>query len=197
MKQVEQKYISFRNAVMIIGLSIICFGVQMVVSGLFAMSPMILAFVSAPLGTIISGAIFVLIMNKAPYRGTMFLYILLFSIPMLFMGVPYVVLIFLIGAVLGELVFWKDSTRTPTKLTIAYAIYALCLGVGTYLPALLQKETLLGGLADQGIAQSTVDAYYKLYSLPYISLAVVVTVIASFVGVFVGCKIFKKHFARI
>ena len=197
MKKQEQTYISFRNAVLIIGLSVICFAIQMASAAPFAMAPMILAFVSSPLSVIISGAIFVLIMNKAPYRGTMFLFILLFSIPMLFMGTPYVVLMFLLGGVLGELVFWKDSTRTPKKISIAYAIFAVCLGLGTYLPAMIQKDSLLSGITAQNYAQATIDAYDKLYSLPYISMAIALTVVASFIGVFIGCKIFKKHFAKI
>ena len=197
MKKEEQKYINFRNAVLVIGLSLICFAVQMISAAPLAMAPMLLAFVSAPLSTIISGAIFVLLMNKAPYRGTMFLFILMFSIPMLFMGTPYVVLVFLLGAVLGEAVFWKDNTRTPAKLAISYAIFAVALGIGTYLPAAIQKDALLQKVLDQGIGQAVYDAYDKLYSIPFIAMAIGLTVIASFVGIFIGCKIFKKHFAKV
>ena len=197
MKKQEQVYISFRNAVLVIGLSIICFAIQMVVTAPLAMAPMLLAFVSAPLSTIISGSIYVLLMNKAPYRGTMCLFILIFSIPMLFMGTPYVVFVFLLGAFLGELIFWKNATRTPAKLSISYAIFALCLGIGTYLPAFVQKASLLQKVIDGNMGQEIYDAYDKLYSLPYISLAVLLTVCSSFVGIFIGCKIFKKHFAKI
>ena len=197
MKQEEQKYINFRNAVLIIGLSLICFVVQMASAAPFAMAPMILAFVASPVAVIVSGAIFVLIMNKAPYRGTMFLFILMFSIPMLFMGTPYVVLVFLLGAILGELIFWNNSTRTPKKLAISYAIFSVALGIGTYLPAAIQKESLLAGVKAKGIAQEVIDAYDTLYSIPFISMAIALTVAASFLGIFIGCKLFKKHFAKI
>ena len=197
MRKEEQIYINFRNVVFIIGLSVVAFAIQMISAAPFAMSPMILAFVSAPLSTLISGAIFVLIMNKSPYRGTMFLYILMFSIPMLFMGTPYVVAVFMIGAILGELIFWKNSERTIGKLSISYAIFAVALGIGTYLPAFLQKESLLAGLVEQNIAQTVIDSYEKLYSIPYISVAILLTVVASLVGIFIGCKIFKKHFAKV
>ena len=195
MKVQEQKYINFRNAVMIIGLSVAAYILQMVATVPFAANPMTLAFFSTPFGMIVGGAVFVLVMNKAPYRGTLFLYTVVPSLMLLFMGTPYVVLIFAIGAIVAEMVFISDSTRTPAKLTIAYIIYAIFWGLGTYTPALLQKEALLEKAMNLG-GEEVVALYDKLYSLPYVCLAIFVTAIAAVIGVYIGTKIFKKHFVR-
>ena len=195
MKTQEQKYINFRNAVMIIGLALLGYIVQMVAAVPFASNPMILAFFSSPVGMIVGGAIFVLVMNKAPYRGTIFLYTFVPCIMLLFMGTPYVVLVFVLGAIIAETVFLNDSTRTPAKLSIAYSIYAIFWGSGTYLPAFLQKDILIEKANAMGGAEAAA-LYDKLYTIPYIAIAVVLTVAGALIGVWVGSKMFKKHFLR-
>ena len=195
MKIQEQKYINFRNAVMIIGLSVAGYVLQMLATIPCAANPMALAFFSSPFGMIVGGSIFVLVMNKAPYRGTLFLYTVIPSIMLLFMGTPYVVLIFAIGAMIGEMVFYKNNARTPMKLTISYIIYAIFWGIGTYTPAMLQKEALLKKAMDVGGAE-VMALYDQLYSLPYICAAIVVTALGAILGVYIGSKIFKKHFVR-
>ena len=197
MKKQEQKYISFRNAVMIIGLALLSYIFQMVATLPFVANPMMLAFFSTPIGMVLGGVFYVLAMNKAPYRGTLFLYTFVPCIMLLFMGTPYVVLVFAVGAVLAELVFWKDSVRTPGKLTIAYVIYATFWGVGTYLPAFLQKDSLLQTAVESGGSEELIAAYDKLYTLPYVSISIVLAIAGALLGVFIGAKLFKKHFSQI
>ena len=196
MKQTEQKYINFRNSVMIIGLALAAYILQMMATLPFTANPMMLAFFSSAAGMLLGGTFYVLVMNKAPYRGTILLYTFVPSIMILFMGTPYVVLVFVIGALFAELVFWSNSTRTVPKLVLSYCLYAIFWGLGTYLPAFLQKDSLLQTVLDSGGGQELFDAYDKLYSLPYVSVAVLITIIASIVGVLIGTKIFKKHFER-
>ena len=199
MKKEEQKYIGFRNLVLIIGLTLVMAIVQIALAMPFSASPFMLAYFSAPAAMIVSGAIFVLLMNKAPYRGTMFMFIVVLCVPMLAMGGGFVIpcIVFIIGAAIGELVFWKDSTRTPKKLAAAYSIYAISYGIGTYFRALTDKDAILAGLVEQNVPQELIDQYDSLYTVPMVLGAVIVGIIAAIIGIFIGCKIFKKHFARI
>ena len=199
MKQAEKKYIGFKEVVLIIGLTLIVAVIQIVAAMPFAAAPFMLAYVSAPLSMLASGALFVLIMNKAPYRGTMLLFVVVLCAPMLFLGAAYVlpVSIFIVGGAVGELVFWKNGERTRTKLSIAYAIYAATYGIGTYGVIIFTKASLIKQLVEQNTPQEVIDQYNTLYTLPYIVGAVVLGVIGAVLGVFFGTKIFKKHFARI
>lgn len=199
MKQVEKKYIGFKDVVLTIGLTLIVAIIQIVAAMPFAAAPFLLAYVSAPTSMLVSGALFVLIMNKAPYRGTMFLFVAVLCAPMLFLGAAYVlpVSIFILGGAMGELVFWKNMTRTYSKLTIAFAIYAATYGIGTYGVAVLTRDSMLTQLSEQGTPQEVIDQYMTLYTLPYIAGAVVLGVVCAVLGIYFGTKIFKKHFARI
>lgn len=199
MKKEEQRYIGFRDVVLIVGLTLLIAIIQVAATMPFSASPFMLAYIAAPVSMIVSGAIFVLLMNKVPYRGTMVLFVFILIVPMLFMGGGFILpcIIFLIGGAIGELVFWKNGTRTPQKLIVAYSVYAVAHGIGTYTPALLTKKAILADLAAQNVPQELIDAYSKLYTVPVILGAVIVTLICAVIGILIGCKIFKKHFARV
>ena len=181
---------------LIIGLSVVCFALQMVFTIPFAASPFMLAFFSTGLGMIMSGTVFVLLMKKSPYRGTMLLFCLTMALPMAVMS-PLFVVFMLIGGLLGELVFLKDRTRTTKKIMLAFSFFGIFHGIGTYMPVLFQKSALLQELVDKNVAQAEIDAYDKLYTLPCILLVTVIAVICACIGVYIGTKIFKKHFEHI
>ena len=197
MKVQEQIYINFRNAVMIIGLAIVAYVMQMIATIPFTASPFMLAYFSTGVGMVLGGTFYVLVMHKAPYRGTILLYTFVPSIMLLFMGTPYVVLVFILGALIGEMLFWFNTKRTTNKLYLSYAIYAIFWGLGTYLPAYLQKEALLQKVIESGGGLELFDAYNKLYTIPYISVSIFIGIVCAILGVFIGTKIFKKHFARL
>ena len=199
MKTEEKKYIGFKDVVLIIGLTLVISIIQVILALPFSATPLLLAYLSAPLAMIVSGSIFVLLMNKAPYRGTMLLFIFVCSGPMLFMGGAFFipVLVFVLGGLIGEFVFFFDNTRTFKKLACAFSIYAVSHGIGTYAPVIVTKQALLQQLKDQNVPQELIDQYNSLYTVGAISGAVVLTIICAVIGVFIGCKIFKKHFARI
>ena len=197
MKKEEQVYISFRNAVFIIGISVAAFAVQMLCAAPFSMLPFVLAFISQPLSVMVTGALYVLIMMKAPYRGTIMLFSALFAFPFLFMGTPVVSLVFMLGGFIGELIFIKDNTRTKLKITISYAIFALSIGLGTYIPVLLSKDATLANVIEQGVSQTVVDNYDKLYTLGPITVGCLLTLITSIIGTIIGFRIFKKHFSKV
>ena len=197
MKKEEQVYINFRNTVFIIGISVVGFAIQMLCAAPFAPFPFVLAFISQPLSTMVTGSLFVLIMMKAPYRGTILLFSALFAFPFLFMGTPIVSVIFMLGGLLGELVFVNNNTRTKIKITISYAIFALSIGLGTYVPVLFTKEALLSNLVNQGVSQTIIDNYDTLYTAGPITIGCILTLIASIIGTMIGFKIFKKHFAKV
>lgn len=197
MKKVEQKFINFRNVVTIIGLALVAYVLQMVATIPFTANPFALAFFSTGIGMLLGGTFYVLVMNKAPYRGTVLLYTFVPSIMLLFMGTPYVVLVFVLGALIAEALFWKNPERTTSKLYISYAIYATFWGLGTYLPAYLQKDALLAKITTSGGGKELFEAYDKLYTLPYIALSVTIGIVCAVLGVFIGKRIFKKHFAKI
>lgn len=199
MKKITKEFIGFKDVVLIIGLTLVISIIQIAFAVPFAATPFMLAYFSAPMAMIISGSIFVLLMNKAPYKGTMILFIFILCAPMFFMGAGFFIpcIVFVIGGACGELIFWKNSTRTQKKLTLAYAIYAVSHGIGTYFPVLLTKDSILLELKEKNTPQELIDTYDKLYSLPAIMGAVTLSIIAAVIGIFIGSKIFKKHFARI
>ena len=197
MKKKEQVYINFRNAVLIIGLTVVTFAISMVLTFPFAASPMMLAFFSAPFATVLGGAIYVLMMCKAPYRGNITLQTFIKSAPMVLMGSATYTIVSLVSAIFAELVFVKDSTRTPLKMYISYGILSVGSTLGTYVPVLLQKDSIINGLVEQGVDAAIIAAYTDLYSPPYIALAGVVAFAAGCLGIFIGTKIFKKHFSKI
>ena len=197
MKKQEQVYINFRNVVLIIGLALVAYILQMMATIPFTANPFMLAFFSTGAGMLLGGTFYVLVMRKAPYRGTILLYTFVPSIMLLFMGTPYVVLVFVVGALIAEAIFWKNPERSIPKLYMSYAIYATFWGLGTYLPAYLQKDALLEKVTATGGGEELFAAYDKLYTLPYVSLSVVIAIVCSILGVFIGTKIFKKHFAKI
>ena len=199
MKQVEKKYIGFKEVILIIGLTLIVAIIQIAAAMPFAAAPFMLAYFSAPMSMLVSGALFVLIMNKSPYRGTMFLFVAVLCAPMLFLGAAYVlpVSIFIAGGAIGELVFWKNGERTQMKLSIAFATYAATYGIGTYGVAIFTRDSLIKQLTEQNTPQEVIEQYNRLYTMPYIVGAVLLGVISAVLGIYFGTKIFKKHFARI
>ena len=199
MKVEEKTYIGFKDIILVIGLTLLISIIQVILTLPFSAAPFLLAYLAAPCSMLVSGSVFVLLMNKAPYRGTMLLFICITCLPMLFMGGAFLVpvLIMVLGGFIGEFVFIKDSKRTQGKLTIAYCIYAVCQGVGTYAPTLFIKDSLIEQLKDQNVPQKLIDDYNALYSVGPILGAVALTIVCAIIGIFLGTKLFKKHFDRI
>lgn len=166
------------------------------VTGSFGMIPSL--YLSSALATIVIAPVFVIMCKSIKKRGTAFIYFLLIGVFYALMGVWPVIAICVIAGALAELVIGKKENYSDKSLRVG-----LGFGVGMFVYSLHAMYFIFifgaHGLTKQ--FPDLFDAEYAtfladFYSTKNISICIIISVIASVIGLYFGTYIYNKFFSE-
>lgn len=119
---------------------------------------------------------------------------ILFSI----MGAGYIpwVITSMIGAIIADIIASREAKPAVWKLAIASGVFHVGQALGSIIPSMFFMESYKEDWIARGQTPEQMDAMIECATGVMGVLAVVVVFVLSFVGIYVGHAILKKHFAK-
>lgn len=194
----ENSVVGLRDVVLVTLLTALWLVIAVMIIGGITAVNMFAGFVVAPmLALAVCGVIFVLMCAKAPRRGTLLLMSVIIGLYVfLTSGFVVVAVIDVAAGVLMEIIVsGKDGYRNPVRLTIAYAVFGICWNVAPAAQILVAKESMIETFLAQGLTLEYIESTMSYYSVTNLALAVVSIAIGAVIGVAIGRRLLKKHFA--
>ncbi len=191
-----RKVIGFKDVVTVVLFSLLTFIVSFITAIPFSASIYGMLFGGYALMALICGPIYMLMISKAPRIGTQILFFAVKALYMLICGQALVAVIFFIGGLICEAICLGNGYKNTVKSTAAYALHTTLYGFGSFFPAVFLTETYSARMIAAGASEESVAQTIGVYHNPGIMLCVAaVLIVFSILGVFIGTKMFKKHFA--
>lgn len=191
----EKKVVGLKEIVIVVLLAVLCLVVNIVTAIPFMASPKWSVWGGYSLCALISGPIYVLMITKAPRLGTNFLFFLVKALYALMMGQAPTAFVYVLGGVVCELITLNGGYENPLRAGISFAVHNVIFGIGSFTPMFLGADAYAQQMLDAGISEAIVNSMvYDLMAPGFIVVAIVLLVIASVLGMFLGTKMLKKHF---
>ena len=196
MSKKNSKFIGLKEVIIVTLFSVISFVISMVTAIPFAASVMLQLYAGYALMAIITGPVYVLMINKSSKIGTQVLFFGIIAIYYLLIGQIPTGIIFIVTGFICELICMKNGYHKPVQAGAAYALHMTVYGLGNFFPILILGETYFQGLIDKGVGAEKVNIMKETYSNPVIVLTVVLTLcVSSIIGMVIGYLMLKKQFA--
>lgn len=161
----------------------------------FAMSVYGQLYGGFALMAMICGPVFMLMISKAPRRGTMILFATVKALYIFCIGQVLVGFIFIGGGIICELIVSGDGYRNKMRFGVAYALHNVIYGFGSFFPVILFTDTYRQHLLENGYKKEIVDSMVQAYSNPVVIVTVAISItVFSVIGIVIGSKMLKKHF---
>lgn len=190
------KGLSLKEVILVTLFAILTFVISFITAIPFAGSVMLQLYAGYALMAILSGPVYVLLISKSSKTGTQIIFFGIKALYFLLMGQVLTGVIFLVAGCICEAICLNDGYHKPVKAGLAYALHMVVYGLGSFFPVVFLGEKYTEGLIDKGYAVETVNKMVDTYNNPVIVVTVVLTVaVASALGMFIGYKLMKKHFA--
>lgn len=193
-----------------VGSSLKLTGKDLINIGIFSAIYFILSFIGMFLGVIpvlwilmpgiiamLGGIPFMLLCAKVQKPGVPFLMGLITGLLYFITGQFTLVILvtFVIGCLMAELVRWKTSYSSSTGNTIAFVLFSYGM-VGSPLPIFLFKETFFAQISEQGISETMIEGINAVSSAPMLIVLLVSPIIGGSIGALIAKALFKKHFKK-
>lgn len=192
----NKKGLGLKEVIIVTLFSVLTFVVSMITAIPFAGSVMLQLYAGYALMAIISGPIYVLMISKSSKIGTQILFLGIKALYFLLMGQVLTGVIFLVASCICEAICLNDGYHNPIKAGTAYALHTTVYGLGSFFPVIILGDTYAQGLIEKGYAVETVNTMVNTYKNPVIVITVILMlIVTSAIGMFVGYKLMKKHFA--
>lgn len=146
---------------------------------------------------ILAGIPFMLLCTKVQKPGVPFLMGLITGLLYFITGQFTMVILvtFVIGCALAELVRWKTHYNSIKGNTVAFVLFSYGM-VGSPLPMFLFKDDFFAQISGQGISETMIEALNAVSSAPMLILLLISPIIGGLIGSLIAKGIFKKHFKK-
>lgn len=191
-----RKVIGFKDVVTVVLFSVLTFIVSFVTAIPFSGSVYGMLFGGYALMALICGPIYLIMINKAPRIGTQILFFAVKALYMLICGQLLTAAVFFVGGLICEAICLGGGYKNTVKSTAAYALHTTLYGFGSFFPAVFLTESYSARMIAAGASPESVATTMSVYHQPLTMLGVaLVLIVFSILGVFIGTKMFRKHFA--
>lgn len=151
--------------------------------------------VSASIAAIPCGVVYMLILAKVPKRGVITIGGVMFGIIMLATGHWLAnVLVVVLFAFLGDLVFSQGEERTTTKAIISYMVYMIGFPISSFCLLIWFKDAYFNAYQSEMIPYF--EAILNKLTLPVLLIVIVGSAIGALIGALLGKKFLNKHFEK-
>ena len=192
----KRQFIGLKDVVLITLLTALCLVICTIVVLPFSTNVKLVLWVVTGLEMLLCGPIFVRMCAKAPRRGTAVLFAFIFAVYYYFTNSMIIISLTLLAVgVVMELVLLGDGYKKPVRLTISYALFGLGVMLTPPILILVQKTSMVEMMLSNGLTQDYIDAMFAVYSGANLTIGILVTVVGSAIGCFIGYRLLKKHFA--
>lgn len=166
------------------------------VAGIAGMIPTGFVFHGA-IAAIPCGIIYMYMRAKTPKKNAIIVQSILFAIIYFVMGNPITVPIaILIGGGLAEVISATGKYTSFWKNTIGFAVLTVITWLGFMFNMHFQKQYYMEYATGRGSSAAYVENLLNLANGPMFYIALVATIICSFIGAVLGRNLLKKHFEK-
>ncbi|MGY3765980.1 MptD family putative ECF transporter S component [Vagococcus vulneris] len=159
--------------------------------------PMFNSILIPSLSALISGIVFLLVLNKIPKFGSITLVGSVMAIFFFMFGYfPLAFLPSIIFPLIADLIIYKTSLGDKVKLYTSYVIFSFGL-TGPILPLWFMKEAYVESLIKRGKDQTYIESVFASISTTTFFVSTVLTIICGIIGMLIAQKIYKKHFKKV
>lgn len=171
----------------------ICF---FIIGGVMGILPTTMLFYAAVAG-IPCGIIYMYMRAKAPKKGSIMIQSLIMGVLYFSMGSFWTFSAgILIGGFIAEFISSMKDYRSFGHNAIGFVIFNVFGWVGLMGPVLLAKEKYAEHTLKTGLSEAYVNELTSFTDVKMFTIALILTVIGSYIGVILGKKILRKHFEK-
>lgn len=190
-----RKVVGLKDVILVTLLTALCLIVFSLVLIPFSANLTLVLWLVSGIDLLLCGAIYMLMVSKAPRHGTLLIFTFLFAVYYFITnGLIIVSAIIFATGILGEVLMLRGGYHSPVRLTIAYALF----GLGTmYAPIVLimtTKEQMIAQIIANGMTREYAEGMFALYSPLNIAIGTAVTILGAVLGCWFGYRMLKKHF---
>lgn len=147
---------------------------------------------------VIGGIIYMVMFSKLEIKGGIVISSALLGV-CLFTMAPYGMMFFctLAGGIIGEILMAVIGKDKFVGKAVGSSMALLGLALGEYIPVICMREAYTALYADETFGSGPVlEKVMNAVNGPIAILLLIVTVLCTFLGCFIGNKIVKKHFEK-
>lgn len=103
---------------------------------------------------------------------------------------------FVIGCALAEIVRWKSRYGSFKWNTVAFILFSYGMA-GSPLPMWLFKDSFFTKITGQGISETFIEALNAVASIPMLFVLLLSPIVGGLIGAYIAKVLFKKHFKKV
>jgi energy-coupling factor transport system substrate-specific component len=190
-----RKFVDLKDIVLVTLLTALCMVAVTLVVLPFAANITLVLWVVSGLDMLICGAIYMLMVAKAPRYGTQFIFSFLFAVYYFITnGMILISLMILVVGILRELLMLKDGYHSPVRLTVAYGLFGLGIMYAPIVLIAVTKEQVIAAVIANGFTREYAETMFAVYSPLNILIGTLLTMVGAVLGCLSGYRMLKKHF---
>ncbi len=196
----ERKYIGVKDLILGVLLSCVVLVLFFVVSPLLQpLGVHVSLILAVVIPAIIGGSVYLLLINKSPRTGTIFVFCLPFALMFMITGTVATPIMYLLCGIIGELIMLGGGWQTKWCGVIPYCLFWLVSSFGSLVSMLIMPESSVKAFMGMGMDQTTAQTMFETslatFTDPvFITVQAVSAIAAAILGYFIGTKILLKHF---
>lgn len=191
---VKKEKLEVKDLILIGVMAILLYACMFVVVLILGMNPVTYLFAPAISG-IPAGIVMMLLLSKAPKKGTFFLASTVVAVFFWIMGrLPLDVITMLFCGLIGELLYGVLGRRSFRGMAVAHAVYTCGLTLVAFISVVLLKDAFAEAFAMYG--ESYISKIIELVTPLSLAELCLLSAFCGIIGAYIGKILLKKHFEK-
>ena len=191
---VKKEKLEVKDLILIGVMAILLYACMFVVVLILGMNPLTYLFAPAISG-IPAGIVMMLLLSKAPKKGTFFLASTVVAVFFWIMGrLPLDVITMLFCGLIGELLYGALGRKSFRGMAMAHAVYTCGLTLVAFISVVLLKDAFAEAFAMYG--ESYISKIIELVTPLSLAGLCLLSAFCGIIGAYIGKILLKKHFEK-
>lgn len=191
---VKKEKLEVKDLILIGVMAILLYACMFVVVLILGMNPVTYLFAPAISG-IPAGIVMMLLLSKAPKKGTFFLASTVVAVFFWIMGrLPLDVITMLFCGLIGELLYGALGRKSFRGMAMAHAVYTCGLTLVAFISVVLLKDAFAEAFAMYG--ESYISKIIELVTPLSLAELCLLSAFCGIIGAYIGKILLKKHFEK-
>lgn len=191
---VKKEKLEVKDLILIGVMAILLYACMFVVVLILGMNPLTYLFAPAISG-IPAGIVMMLLLSKAPKKGTFFLAASVVAVFFLIMGrLPLDVITMVVCGLIGELLYGALGRKSFRGMAMAHAVYTCGLTLVAFISVVLLKDAFAEAFAMYG--ESYISKIIELVTPLSLAGLCLLSAFCGIIGAYIGKILLKKHFEK-
>lgn len=178
-----------------IGIFTVLYFVMFFIAGMLGYIPIFAVIIPLVLG-ILGGIPFILFLTKTGKFGAVTIMGTLVSVLCFLMGQSWISILFgVVCGFLADMIFRAGEYKSWKHMIMGYSVFTEW-SIGSMLPMWIMRDVFFESYRNNGGTDEYIDAVMSLTANWMLPVVVVLGIVGSVIGAFLGKAILKKHFAK-